>query len=785
MPPAKFFCLIIVVLAVSCAPQVAPATPVPEVEVSFRAVAPEQTPANAQISLILLDEITGLSLNQIDVPMSNTEEGIWQVTLRLPLGSVGYYRYRLHSIESVDEFDTYGSPIQFRLVLADGPFQKRDVISAWTSEPIARSTGHVIGRVVDAKTLEPLHEAVINVAGKTVFTDSDGGFRVLELPPGEHTLIALTHNGSYLGKHQGVVIGPSLQTPAEVHLEPARLVIVNFELEAPEATFPGVPIRIAGNLSQFGHLFEALPDGSLSEAAIMPEMIPLEGPRYQLSVELYSGSLLRYRYSLGDGLWNTERDDQGGMVLRQITIPDNDIVIRDQIATWEAGQGGATFLVNVPSETPENERVHLQYQSFIWHNPIPMWRLANDAWFYVLYSPLSATSYRYCRNQQCAIADETREFPSDAETTEVNDQIESWQSFEVPAPPTIIAPDIQGRGFEVGIELIPGMPSNKWSDVDSSLAELQALGSNAITFTPTWTVDFSHLEPAMYFEPLHSAFAFQISDSVAAAGALDLQVNMRPTLLGPDATDVSDWVDSNRSEAWWGSWFASYRSFLMTYASIPGVGKFIISASQIAPALPTGNPEAPINAEFRWRELLAELGDRFEGTLALELELGAELQQAPPILDMFDEIHIYWHATLAETNRLDTSLMQLNAGRWIDEVLLARPELQNRTIILSVEYLSADGSATACLPDPVRPCRDVSDFDHGAIVDASISIDLEEQSAALNAMLLEAYERPEVVGFYVRRFNPTFNLQDKSASVYGKPAFELLKYWYPRLASFP
>ena len=40
---------------------------------------------------------------------------------------------------------------------------------------------------------------------------------------------------------------------------------------------------------------------------------------------------------------------------------------------------------------------------------------------------------------------------------------------------------------------------------------------------------------------------------------------------------------------------------------------------------------------------------------------------------------------------------------------------------------------------------------------------------------------PMVIGFYIRGFNPTARLDDKSASVYEKPAQDLLEFFYPRI----
>jgi len=38
-----------------------------------------------------------------------------------------------------------------------------------------------------------------------------------------------------------------------------------------------------------------------------------------------------------------------------------------------------------------------------------------------------------------------------------------------------------------------------------------------------------------------------------------------------------------------------------------------------------------------------------------------------------------------------------------------------------------------------------------------------------------------VTGFYARGYNPAVAQQDRSASVNGKPAQDVLRYWYPRI----
>jgi hypothetical protein len=116
----------------------------------------------------------------------------------------------------------------------------------------------------------------------------------------------------------------------------------------------------------------------------------------------------------------------------------------------------------------------------------------------------------------------------------------------------------------------------------------------------------------------------------------------------------------------------------------------------------------------------------------------------------------------------------------VDGSLLSTPELANKPLVLSVEYLSVDGGATGCLAS-AGGCLPPSAFDAGAEGAPSLPVDLVEQANAFNAVLLGVYPRPEISGVFARRYHPAAALQDLSASVNGKPARDVLWYWYSRM----
>jgi len=128
--------------------------------------------------------------------------------------------------------------------------------------------------------------------------------------------------------------------------------------------------------------------------------------KYTLLLKLPAGLDLRYKYTLGDGFWNAELDSSGKFRVRQLIVPDHDIVIDDTIAAWEVPETKPiTFTVDVPENIPGDENIiSLQLNPYGWMEPIPMMRLGENSWTYTLYSPLhlvDEVSYRYCLNGQC------------------------------------------------------------------------------------------------------------------------------------------------------------------------------------------------------------------------------------------------------------------------------------------------------------------------------------------------------------------------------------------------
>ncbi|MDX1600211.1 MAG: hypothetical protein R3191_01715, partial [Anaerolineales bacterium] len=298
--------------------------------------------------------------------------------------------------------------------------------------------------------------------------------------------------------------------------------------------------------------------------------------------------------------------------------------------------------------------------------------------------------------------------------------------------------------------------------------------------------------PVIEFDPRYARFESELMQAGAAAEERGLSLILRPELRPTEGSLETWWAGAARDSTWWTVWFDEYRSFLLTQAAIAeraGAARLVINGAQLAPALPGGTIDGgapsgvPLDAETRWRELLQEIRGQFSGQVAFEVEAGESLSSVPPFLDAVDAVHVYWHRPLSSEPGVEPAQLAEAAGRGLDGTLAALPA--DVPIYLSVEYLSVDGSAAACPPAPDGGCRSSAAFDAGAVVDEDLPVNLQAQVQTLRAVLVEAASREQISGFSVRRFYPLVALQDKSASVYGKPAADMLSYEYARLRGTP
>lgn len=782
------------------------AAPLPAAEVVFTVTAPAGTADDAGLQLLVLDDVTGLPYAARPVAMTRQSDGRWQARLTPPVGSLLRYRYVRQSPSASDEFDGLGRPVRLRLLHVTGPVYQDDLIAAWLDTPYLGGSGRIIGRAVDAAGGQPLAEVLVSASGVTGFTDGEGAFRLDGLIPGLHTLVAMTTDGGYRPLQRQAIVAAESATPAEMAMDAAPLVDVAFEVTLPEETPALAPVRVAGNVDSLGAAFADLAGGVNASSGRMPVMVRVDATHALLLTQLHAGTDLRYKYTLGDGLWNSERDAAGAFVTRQLIVPEQGPILQDSVTSWRSpAYAPLTFRVSLPANTPPSDSISIQFSPFAWFEPLPMWKEADGTWTFVLNGPLDfggSLAYRYCRNLQCGAADDIdsaggassgRSFSPSSEPQAMSDTVRAWQWLpaETLAPTEVIAPALTARpGFAAGYELLPAYRPSWAGFMPAALAEMAARGANAVIFTPTWTLQVNRPLPILGLDPARSPLRGDQLAWASQAVGLGLQVGLQPELTAAYGTVGEWWSGARRDAAWWAVWYESYRSFILTQARLAseaGAASLILGGEGIVPALPDGrladgSPSgAPADADDRWRALIGEVRAVFTGRIGFRLEMGEELQPPPSFLDAVDEVHLAWSAPLTPGGPADVPSMQATAAGLLDRTVLAHPALASKPIVLHVTYASVEGGARACPAAPDGSCRSPAEFDLGAGVDPDLPVDLATQAQAYNALLLETAGRQAITGFYAARTYPLAMLLDKSASTHGKPAQDILTFWYSRL----
>jgi hypothetical protein len=781
----------------------------PLATVTFQVDVPPNTPPDQPILFSILDEVTGLALNITRQEMQKTGDHTYAITLPFPVGANIKYRYARGESYTVEEHTTNGQPVRYRLYRVDGPGIVQDVISTWSDTTFNGTTGRIMGQVKDNQVGIPIPNLLVTAGGAQTVTSSNGEFLLEGLPPGIHNLVVYAFDGSYPTFQQGAKVAENSTTPSVIDISPAPLVKLIFIVTAPEGTLPAVPIRLAGNLYQLGNTFSNLSGGVNNLSSRMPTLTPLPDGRYALEIELPAGAFLEYKYTLGDGFWNSEHTPSGDFKLRTMTVPEINSIVEDHIDNWgdTSAAGPILFNLTIPSSTPDYDFISIQFNPFGWTEPIPMWDLGDNNWVYMLYSPLTNQEnfiYRYCRNDQCGRADDAltpgydtpgRSISISGGTQTIDDVVENWQWLQPGLSPDLPEmPDVNPRPeeFIAGIELGSYYHPSLTPRLPVTFREIESMHANWIFLTPTWT--FTRQSPPVLEPVTGKDFSwYDLSNATEKSRAFGMQIALNPAANFPLDSDEW-WHSAPRDFPWWQVWFERYRNFILNFADKAGqdsVNGLVIGGEWISPALPDGllpdgSPSGvPADAETRWRDLIVEVRERFEGTLFWALPATKNGIDPPAFIEDLDQVYLIWSLPLTDKSEASYGELSEAAAQFMDsEVFPLKITLEMPTLVAAA-YPSAKGGLQGCIQIPEidnqSTCLNLEYLEPGFEDNPTIEHDLEGQLSAYQALLLAINERDWIDGVVSQGFYPPAELQDKSSSIHGKPAQDIVRNWYSQL----
>ncbi len=764
------------------------ATPIPAAAVTFRVALPSPLLPGETLSLSVVDEVTGLGLNAVTYAMQSMDSLHYTVAIPFPLNSIIKYRYIRQGTIPFQENDSFNKPVRYRIYAVTGPGAVDDVIACWSDGSFSSPSGRLTGQVLDASGNAPIADVLISAGGQQTLTDSNGSFAIENLPVGTHNLVAYAIDGAYQTFQQGARIEAGQRTPVTISLTPAQMVNVMFTISVPVDTVQNTPIRLAGNLYQLGDTFGDLQGGLSTVAARMPVFTPQSDGTLTLSLMLPVGADIRYKYTLGDGFWNAEHNSDGTFILRQLIVPASSgpIQVQDVIQTWQAGTSSPIlFEVSVPAITPVSDIISIQFNPYGWTEPIPMWPQGNNKWVYELYSPLDMLGdfqYRYCRNDQCGVADDLqtsngqlgRLVSTSLVPQDLQDTVSTWSWLQAPLQSTLMGVPVTARqGFMAGVEFLPGYNPTWQAWTSLAIQDVQGRYANWVVVDPSWTIGQTApfvFSPVPGVDPLWA----DTLDTVSRARASNLNVALFPAVNLP-ADLTSWWSSAPRDPAWWNSWFERYAAFADYHADLAakaGAQALILGGDWVAPALPGGqingtSSGVPADSAARWQAIISDVRARFGGSIYWAASYPGGLKGVPDFAGTLDGIYLLWYAPIPGS---DVDHIKAAAGQLLDTDVQPFQSSLNKPVILAVAYPSADNAASASLPVS-------SMFQPGG---SQGPVNLQVQADIYQALLMAVNERPWLGGFVSRGYYPPVVLMDASASIHGKPAADVLWYWYPR-----
>ena len=766
-----------------------PAPLQPSAPTTFRVALPTPLLAGEMLYLSVVDEVTGIGLNPINYAMQGMDTLHYSVTIPFIVSSVVKYRYMRLGKLPILEDNPNEKIVRYRLYHVTGPGAVDDVVASWADSLFNSPYGRITGQIVDSSNNAPIPNILIAAGGEQTLSDSTGRFSFEVLPAGIHNLVAYAMDGAYQTFQQGARVEAGKPTQVTLSLTPANMVEVVFTVSVPSSRFQNLPVRLAGNLYQLGDTFSDMQGGLSMAAARMPLLTSKPDGRYSITLTLPVGADVRYKYTLGDGFWNAEHDSEGAFVLRQLVVQaaQSPVQVQDAISTWQVGPDSPIlFELNVPANTPAGDIVSIQFNPYGWTPPIPMWPRGNNQWVYQLYSPLNILgdlAYRYCRNDQCGVADDVdtasgrhgRTVSTSLAPQDLQDTVNSWNWFQPVAPAPLVGLPVTQRtsAFWAGVEFLPVQDPTWQAWMPLAIQDVKSRYANWLVLSPTWSV--SPGSPLVFStSPGADALWSDNLNTINAARASNLSVALFPAVNLP-ADAAAWWESAPRDPVWWEAWFNRYAAFAIHHADLAakaGAQALILGGDWVAPALPGGQVKAassgvPENAEARWGAILAEVRSHFKGQVLWAVSYPGGLQPLPAFVQNLDGVYLLWNAAL-DGNSVNE--MSAAAGRLLDEKVKPFQSALGKPVILAAAYPSVNDAGTISLTDQAL-------FQPGT---AQAPVNLQAQADVYQALMIAVNERAWLGGVISRGYYPPAAVQDGSASVHGKPVEDVLWYWFGR-----
>lgn len=763
----------------------------PKAEIVFQVTIPKPIDKDSKMILEVLDDVTGLYFNSSRFDMAKKDDLNYFIRIPMIISSEAKYRYIRSDVNSQVEYEytSEGQQVRYRIAKISGPDIVQDTIAAWISEPYAGNAGRVMGQVIDKKSNTPVPNVMVNTGGMQTITSSDGSFIIEGLVPGVHNFILYSMDGAYETFQQQAAVADGATTPVQVYMEKRKQKDVTFTVTVPDEADKSMPLRFVSNLHSLGNAYADLSTGSSGSAVNFPEMEMISENEYSIKLPLPEGLYLRYKFSYGDGFWNSELDGSGNFVIRDLIVKENQ-TIKSKVASFSSGGiKPVNIYVQTPPSTPLGEKVFIQFNPFGWMEPLPMVQDGANSWHFILQGPLhllSEISINFCRNGLCGISDAKVNGNSlimgTTEQQTVSLDISNWKDLSAGATGFSLKTEgnkiLPKPEFIAGIELTPYyLPSWK-SSINMGLVASAQLGGDWVILSPTWSIA-SDYPPLLKPVPGVNLLWDELQDQVSRVVASNQKPIFYPKFTYTNSIEIF-WSETDLNDAWWLSWKDRYAKYLLNNADLAeamSVPAIVIGDPAVMPSMDGGNITGfkgqltAIDGDKYWRDLIALIRTRYKGQIIGIATINNEVDWAPSWLDSVDMVYVLFSPGLEKIDPSSMDTMIKSFDQILEKRVKPISDELGKKIILGVSFpsneISLTGNTSLLSTGEVTPVQAVN-----------MNVNLDLQARLYNSAIISAASREWISGFVSRGYNPYVSNQDASSSIYGKPASNVLWFWY-------
>lgn len=773
-------------------------TPQPATPVTFTINVPNNTPLNSDIRLVVLDTVIGGV--QRELALIPSGDFTYAATLELPDGALLFYRYeRVAGGQRFAEVAQDAALVDYRVYHTDAGRGPIETIAAWRDLPAANPGASLTGILRDASTGAPVSGVVVALNGQRTRSDWQGRYTFATTTSGPTLLTAFTPDGRW----RTVSIAPTLAAgpnTLDLSIPAARAISVGFLINAPADIITGAPLYLTGNVYQLGATLDLQPGGGAVVASRQPALQTLPDGRLLAVLSLYEGQYLRYRYTLGNGRFNGEINDDGTPRVRDFVVPREDVTLQEQPARFTTpGYGPVTFIINTPLNTPAADNVALQlFFDSTWQPPIPMWRLGANSFTYILFNPLNVAGdigYRVCRNMACATsaglphagpsAVGYRFTTSTAPQTQVQ-TVDAWQFWgDAPLYTPAGPPQNPRPWMTTGIGLPTAPDPASLPALPGVVAQAASLNVNTVRIPVVWEITTSaDIRPHPTLTVPEEDLIAQIRAAQSAGLRVALYPQIQPSPTGPYAGDLAAFwnaVAPSATTTFWDIWFNNYTLFLLHHANLAertGVDYLYVGGYALGPALP-GEPPVPApSADGRWRALIDQTRTVYSRALVFQLQ-ASSFGLRPITLDYIESVNaldVQWQVPLTPDPQPTRDALQAVAFERLT-VLITPLLRQQRQVWLSLRYPAATGGASQCVVLD-GTCAAFSRLNPALGPNPALTVDLSTQATTYDALLLAIEQFNQIEGVLTDDYAVSAAIHGPGLSVRGTPAEQVLTLWY-------